>query len=196
VRSPLIPRPRTSDVVSASEIASWAWCPESWRLTSLGAELENRAALGLVLVVLAKRGRRNRGLGTGDTVALDDVTLFSERLGLVGRPDRIVREGEMHIPEEWKPTAKRVYPPHRLQLAAYFLLIEEEYGVRPPYGWVVIRDGERVKVQNTEGLRAEALAIAEEIREHRRAIEEEVPVRQPAAKCRACGQRGNCRQAR
>ena len=33
------------EVVSASEIASWAWCPESWRLQSLGHEPENRAAL-------------------------------------------------------------------------------------------------------------------------------------------------------
>ena len=36
---------RTEDVVSASEIASWAWCPESWRLESLGAEPSNRAEL-------------------------------------------------------------------------------------------------------------------------------------------------------
>ena len=33
------------DVVSASEIAQWAWCPESWRLDSLGFEPGNRAAL-------------------------------------------------------------------------------------------------------------------------------------------------------
>ena len=36
---------RTDDVVTASEIASWAWCPESWRLESLVAEPSNRAAL-------------------------------------------------------------------------------------------------------------------------------------------------------
>src|SRR5262249_27914316 len=36
---------RNDDVVSASEIAAWAWCPESWRLSALGAEPENRAAL-------------------------------------------------------------------------------------------------------------------------------------------------------
>ena len=36
---------RDNDVVSASEIASWAWCPESWRLESLGAEPENQAEL-------------------------------------------------------------------------------------------------------------------------------------------------------
>lgn len=34
-----------SDVVSASEIAEWAWCPEAWRLKSLGHESINRAAL-------------------------------------------------------------------------------------------------------------------------------------------------------
>ena len=38
------------DVVSASEIGSWAWCPESWRLESLGHEPGTRAAL--------KRGER------------------------------------------------------------------------------------------------------------------------------------------
>ena len=36
---------RNDDVVSASEIASWAWCPEAWRLQALGAEPRNRAAL-------------------------------------------------------------------------------------------------------------------------------------------------------
>jgi hypothetical protein len=36
---------RTPDVVTASEIAAWAWCPESWRLESLGLEPGNRAAL-------------------------------------------------------------------------------------------------------------------------------------------------------
>lgn len=31
------------DLVSASEIASWEWCPESWRLEAVGAEPTNRA---------------------------------------------------------------------------------------------------------------------------------------------------------
>src|SRR3954468_19956127 len=141
--------------------------------------------LGLLLVVLSKGGRERRGLGSGRTVALDDVTLYSERLKLVGRPDRIVRQGEWLIPEEWK-SSKRVNQGHRLQLATYFLLIEEEFGVRPPHGGVVLAGGGRVPVKNTEGLRAEVLSVAEKIREHRRKSQEEIPVRQPAAKCRAC----------
>jgi len=76
------------------------------------------------------------------------------------------------------------------------LLIEEEYGVRPPFGVVVLGDGKRVQVENTERLRSEVLAIAQKIREHRAKIRAEIPVRQPAAKCRMCGQRGKCGQAR
>ena len=150
--------------------------------------------LGVFLVVQSRRGRKARGLGEGKTVALDDVTLFSERLQLVGRPDRIVRVGGRLIPEEWK-SSKRVTQGHKLQLATYFLLIEEEYGERPPFGVIVLGDGSRVEVENTEDLQVEVLAIAEKIRERRRLIGEELEVRQPAWKCRVCGQRANCGQA-
>src|SRR5262249_30122255 len=94
---------------------------------------------GWLLVVSSTKKRQEKGLGPGETVGLDDVTLFSKRLLLVGRPDHLTREGEFIIPEEWKRTAKRVYPGHRLQLGAYLILVEEEYGVRPPFGVVVIR---------------------------------------------------------
>ena len=151
------------------------------------------ALVGLILVVLAKRWRIQWGLGSGETVALDDVTLFSEALKLVGRPDRIVKKGNDFIPEEWK-SAKRVTDGHKLQLGVYFLLIEERYGKRPPFGVVVLGDGSRVKVKNTDSLRSNVLTIAEAIREHRSKLREEIPVRQPSQKCRVCGQRGNCGQ--
>jgi CRISPR-associated exonuclease Cas4 len=152
------------------------------------------ALLGLLLLLTARRARTSRGLGSGETVALDDVTLYSARLKLVGRPDRIVRRGGTYIPEEWK-SSKRVSHGHRLQLGAYFLLIEEGYGVRPPYGVVVLGDGARVEVPNTATLRAEVLAIAATIRAHRARLTKPVPVTQPPAKCRRCGQRANCGQA-
>ena len=41
---------------------------------------------------------------------------------------------------------------------------------------VVLADGERVEVENTEELRAEVLSVAAKIREHRRNIEREIPV--------------------
>lgn len=152
------------------------------------------ALLALLLLVVALRARAKRGLGAGETEALDDVTLYSERLGLVGRPDRIVRRGEIYVPEEWKSSI-HVSHGHRLQLATYFLLIEEEYGVRPPYGVVVLGDGSRVEVKNTPALRAEVLTVAAAIRVRRTRLAEPVPVNQPASKCRRCGQRANCGQA-
>jgi CRISPR-associated exonuclease Cas4 len=57
--------------------------------------------LGLVLVLAGRGLRRRRGLGEGRTIALDNVTLTSRRLGLAGRPDRLVRMDGSVIPEEW-----------------------------------------------------------------------------------------------
>ncbi|MDG3008477.1 CRISPR-associated protein Cas4 [Paludisphaera mucosa] len=153
------------------------------------------AFVGALLLWWSVRAREGRGLGAGETIALDDRELVSERLKLRGRPDRILREDGVLIPEEWKPNAKRVYPGHRLQLGAYLLLMEEEFGERPPYGVVVIRDGERVKIQNTEALRTEVLEVAQRIRKHKQRLDDEIPVEQPVWKCRACGQRENCRRA-
>ena len=153
------------------------------------------AVLGILCLVLAHRSRLRRGLGSGPSIARDDELLKAPELGLIGWPDRIIRKGTLLIPEEWK-SARRVSRGHRLQLGTYFHLIEATYGARPPFGVVVLGDGTRVKVANTEELRAEVLAIAEEIREHRRRLLEEIPVRQPAAKCGRCGQRTHCNWGR
>src|SRR5687768_16125792 len=95
----------------------------------------------VVYVVIGSRiGRRRRRLGLerGTIVAADDArlpvpTLRSDRLGLVGRPDHLVRSRGYVIPVEQKPSARRVHDSHVLQLAAQCLLVQERYGVRPPY---------------------------------------------------------------
>ena len=65
--------------------------------------------LGLFLLVFSLRVRSRRGLIRGETAALDDVTLLSKRHLLTGRPDRIVKQGGLFIPEEWK-SSKKVEP--------------------------------------------------------------------------------------
>ena len=146
--------------------------------------------IGFLLILAGRAGRERRGLADAPTVALDDRTLYSARLGLAGRPDRIV---EGNIPEEWK-SGNRVYDSHRAQLGCYFLLIEEETGVRPTHGYISLGNGKRERVENTPELRAWVLGIAEQIRAARRNLGREIPVRQPAAKCRACGMRDGCGQ--
>jgi CRISPR-associated exonuclease Cas4 len=155
--------------------------------------------LGLVVAVLVViavvRLRESRGLGWGRTVALDDQTLVSHRYGLTGRPDRLIRQAGMIIPEEWK-SARRVWPSHRAQMGCYFLLIEDQLGVRPTHGFVVLGDGTRVRVENTEELRAWVLKVADQIRAARARIAQPIPVNPTPGQCRACGMRRHCGQAR
>ncbi len=113
--------------------------------------------IGLLLIVFGRTARRDRGLGRSRTLALDNRTLYSARLGLVGRPDRIV---EGNIPEEWK-SGSRVYDSHRAQLAAYFVLIAEETGEHPAYGFISLASCQRVRVQNTPEIREWVLEIAD-----------------------------------
>jgi CRISPR-associated exonuclease Cas4 len=156
---------------------------------------------GLLLALAAQMLRASLATAGVRTVALDvetaeisNRTLFSERYGLVGRPDRIIRVGDRLMPEEWK-SSKRVQPWHEAQLGVYFLLIEESYGTRPPYGVIVTEDGERHRVENSEELRAWVLDTADRIRAARAFVAEEIPVNPKPWQCRACGQRSRCRQA-
>jgi len=83
----------------------------------------------------------------GDLVYIDSAAekpkLFvSKKHGLSGRPDAVVMDGEHHIPVELK-TGRVPRGPlfsHILQVVAYCVLLEDEYGRAPPYG--IIRYGE------------------------------------------------------
>jgi CRISPR-associated exonuclease Cas4 len=73
------------------------------------------AILALWLMLAGKKMRLRRGLGGGKTVSLDRVTLTLVRLGLTGRPDRLVKARSTLIPEEWK-SARKLRPWHRAQM--------------------------------------------------------------------------------
>ena len=139
--------------------------------------------------------RRRRGLATGKTVALDNVTLISRRHGLTGRPDRLIREGSMVTPEEWK-SARQLRGWHRAQMGVYFLLIEDQLKVRPTHGFVVLGDGGRHRIENTKELRAWVLELVGQIRAARNAVTVPIPVNPRPGQCRPCGMREHCGQAR
>jgi CRISPR-associated exonuclease Cas4 len=147
------------------------------------------------VLVLAGRGiRQRRGLGWGKTVSLDRVTLTSRRLGLTGRPDRLIKTEGTVWPEEWK-SSRQLRPWHRAQLGVYFLLIEEELRIRPSHGFIVCGDGTRHRIENTAELRAWVLELAGQIRAARAAVAQPIPVRPAHGQCRPCGMRGHCGQA-
>ena len=103
--------------------------------------------LAALILILSRR----RGLPSGDVI-YDDLShdgtpvrpFCSSKYDLAGKPDLILRRGDQMIPVELKstPGPERPYPSHVLQLAAYCLLIEENYGIRPEYGILRYRDRE------------------------------------------------------
>jgi len=151
--------------------------------------------LGLAFMLAGRTLRRRVGLGGGKTVSLDRVTLTSRRSGLTGRPDRLIRAGGVIIPEEWK-SASKLRPSHRAQMGVYFLLIEEAYRVKPPYGVVVTGDGQRHRIENDANLRAWVLELAQRIREARADLQAPISVEPKPGQCRPCGMRDQCGQAR
>lgn len=77
--------------------------------------------------------------------------------------ERVTREWRS-VAGLWK-SAKRLWPSHVAQMGVYFLLIEESYGVRPPYGYVVLGTGKWHRVENDAKLKAWVLELADRIRQ-------------------------------
>jgi len=154
--------------------------------------------LGVGLLLAAIYLRRRIGLPSGAIIYSDATgtgqTIRSERYGLVGKPDYLLRQGRYLIPVEVKPgrTAAQPYRSDILQLAAYGLLVEEAYGVAPPYGLIRYQSGSH-KVPFTPQLRQELLATIAAMRQDLLAANV-LPNHHSPARCAACAYRYACGQ--
>jgi CRISPR-associated exonuclease Cas4 len=143
------------------------------------------------------RSERARvGLDAGAIQATDDSaepapTLRSPRYGLVGRPDQLVRVGNALIPVEQKPRARRLYSSHTVQVAAQCLLVQEVYGIRPPYGIVVLAGGVRHQVDFSAALEQRLLEAMNQMRAMLASTASPEP-HWVDVKCHACGFRQTC----
>lgn len=165
--------------------------------------------LGLTLVLLAvaawlfSRSREERsGLPAGKVIYNDmgawtkqQDALYSPSLQLVGRPDYLV---EAHngglIPVEVKSqnAPKKPHESHVLQLAAYCLLVEETYGIRPTHGILQYRDN-AFAIDYTLDLEEDLLDLLAEMREDM--FEEEVDrSHDDWRRCARCGVKEFCYQ--
>ena len=150
----------------------------------------------IVLARWTRHRRRALGIADGVVVSADDSlirapTLRSARLGLVGRCDHLLRVGEAYVPVEQKPGARRLQPSHILQVGALCQLVQEVYGLRPPYGVMVLAGGSQERVAFTRGLER---GVVRTMAEMRRMLENgDAPgPRWVPARCRACGYRPVC----
>jgi CRISPR-associated exonuclease Cas4 len=158
--------------------------------------------LALILFFFAARKRRAAGLPGGkvvysDTGAWEQVEkpLYDPITEISGRPDYLIKQGKTIIPVEVKSgrTPESPYDSHIYQLAAYCLLVEREYGKRPPYG-IIHYQNRTFSVDYTQELERALLDLLTEMRQddRRRNVprSHEVPGR-----CRGCGFAYICDQA-
>jgi CRISPR-associated exonuclease Cas4 len=148
-------------------------------------------ALYLVLGRVQHAGRRTLGVGRGELAYADDSivrrpTLRSERLLLAARPDLLEKFDGAYVPVEHKPSSRQLQQSHILQVAAQCLLVEELYGVRPPYGVVVLAGGVRERVTFSPELERGVRRVMDEMRRILASGEPPGPLWAPA-KCRSCG---------
>jgi CRISPR-associated exonuclease Cas4 len=161
--------------------------------------------LGLLLLaaVLWHTGqawRQRSGLPEGEVIYTDtgawetnDQVLHAPDVRLVGKPDYLVRQhGGAIIPVEVKSGAAPAQPweGQVLQLAAYCLLVESTYGVRPPYGILQYRD-RAFAIDYTDDLEADLLDVLREMR-GTLALSDVEPDHNDWRRCAGCGVRAAC----
>lgn len=157
--------------------------------------------LGVAVWVWARRQWASAGLPRGRLVYGDTGRwertrdpLYSHRYQLTGRPDYLVRVGSARVPVEVKSgrAPAEPYEGHVLQLAAYCLLAEEEFGVRPSYG-LLRYDDATLQIPYDKPLRRRVLDTLEAMRQARARGSADRNHATPQ-KCLRCGQRENCGQ--
>ncbi len=171
------------------------------------------AAAALFLLWFANRQRRASGLPSGKVISSDTGTgiqlekpLYDPQSGLTGRPDYLIEQegGKMLIPVEVKSARapSTPYDSHVYQLAAYCLLVQRVYGIRPTHGILKYRDRSYV-IDYTTLLEQEVIALAQAMRAEvarsarktsRSASSGLERSHEEPGRCARCGYRNSCDQ--
>ena len=162
--------------------------------------------LALVLFLLAARSRKKTGIPAGELFYQDlagqpffGEALRSDRLGISGKPDCLIRTADGTVPVELKKSSKppargEVYPNHMIQALAYCALVEDQMKDPVPYA-LVIYAGERVrKVEFTDARRQWLLRTIQEVELARERFTADRN-HDHRGRCVGCGVRSNCNQA-
>jgi len=127
-----------------------------------------------------------------DTEERKPKLFLSDKYGLSGRPDYVLLVGDEHIPVELK-TGRVPRGPlfsHILQVAAYCVLLEEEFGKPPPHG--IIRYGSvENEIEYDESLKHLILSKMDEMRGLLKTGDAHRNHNKPG-KCKFCSRRSIC----
>ncbi|MBN1537885.1 MAG: Dna2/Cas4 domain-containing protein [Anaerolineales bacterium] len=169
----------------------------------------------LILAIIAIWGSSRllqiQGLPKGKIIYTDThlwqsvvTPLFDPELGLTGKPDYIVRKGNLIIPIEVKSSYgnSSPTPSHILQLAAYCCLIQKTYHQRPPHGIIHYTVGNKknrsinsqtYKINYTKKLETSLIETINQMR----SLENQHQIKRShnaVRRCNRCGYRLKCDQ--
>jgi CRISPR-associated exonuclease Cas4 len=157
---------------------------------------------GVILLVISSNKRRTAGLPPGRIVYSDpklwgklEKSLFDPSHNLTGRPDYLIRRGEVFYPVEVK--SRRVsqgpYDSHIYQLAAYCMLVERNFGKRPPHG-ILHYPNKTFQIDFSPDLEESLVRLLDTMRSKSNSREIQRSHNSPA-RCRRCGFSSICDQA-
>ena len=155
-----------------------------------------------MLLWLSGRQRRATGLPAGRVVYSDhsewgeiETPLYDPTFNLTGKPDYLVERSDEIIPVEVKSSGLKSapYDSHIYQLAAYCLLIEQTFSIKPAYG-ILNYVNQDIAVDYTPELEQSLIDTIREMRSlsRRRNIDRS---HESANRCRGCGFNSVCDQA-
>jgi CRISPR-associated exonuclease Cas4 len=166
--------------------------PALWFLFALaGAGI---LAAGAVALLRRRQQQRSGRLMDSDLPSQPGRLLRSQRFRIAGRPDelRVLPDGRW-VPVELKSrSTPRAGPPvsHRIQVAAYCLLVEECTGRSPPFGLLRYGDGGEFQIDWTPELRSRVLDLRREM-----AAPYDGRALPSPGRCSGCAWRRSCDQA-
>ncbi len=184
--------------LTVTDLKQWSYCPRiPFYHHVMPVEIartykmeRGRNVEAAVQAMEMRRGFRRYGLERGERRF--GVWLHSPRLGLAGKLDLLIVAEDACYPVDFKDTEGGVRHNHRIQLAAYAMLVEDSFKRPVPMGFVYLVPARQlVAVPVGDKERGQAEVALSSIR---RAIErEEMPEPTEAmARCTACEFRNYC----
>ena len=192
------------DIMPVTDIKQYHFCPRIIYFTKvLGMEertTDSEEAGKEAHDEFHRKERRRTTLLGGKTLKVEQkwtaLQLRSEKLGIEGMVDMVVKTPEGYVVVEYKTTfiPRRVHPGHLYQAAAYAMLVEEAFKtiVRKLYVYYE-KSNKFFEIPLTESIRRHVVWTIGRIREI--VQEEKLPPAKPSRKCWSCGYRWICREA-
>jgi CRISPR-associated exonuclease Cas4 len=157
--------------------------------------------IGLILIWQVQKRQKAIGLPTGRVIYIDthrwgptEQPLYDPELGITGKPDYLVEDGNQIIPVEVKSgrITNAPYDAHIYQLAAYCLLAHRHFNKKPAYG-ILHYPNRTFAIDYTPDLEAALIDLLEKMRslDRRKELQRS---HDSATRCNHCGFRSGCNQ--